>query len=307
MPVDGGPAAGREGRGAGARRPLLDPARRGRVVRPAERPPARGARGPARRPAPPRPLPLGARGRRAAGAVRHRAGPGARAGDPPARRRRGGPGRSRAPGRLRLFRYEVRCWRDGSIPDVAEAVESPRRLTDDATMATGCSGSCRGADPRVGARRAGRRGHVELQLGDRLAARPRRAPSAAVAPPAGGRAPGWDAGIAAAHRDLEASGLDRGAAAIPAADRTAGSRGARLTLRGRDGTVLVGDGAQRRPEAAMTDLTGRAVLVTGAARGIGAGWPMAVVDEARCRPRAVRHRPPGADTAAHLAAGAAPS
>ena len=33
--------------------------------------------------------------------------------------------------RLRLFRYEVRCWRDGVIPDVAEAVESPRRLSDD--------------------------------------------------------------------------------------------------------------------------------------------------------------------------------
>ena len=32
---------------------------------------------------------------------------------------------------MRLFRYEVRCWRDGVIPDVAEAVESPRRLSDD--------------------------------------------------------------------------------------------------------------------------------------------------------------------------------
>ncbi|HEU0303255.1 MAG TPA: hypothetical protein VFR32_01610, partial [Gaiellaceae bacterium] len=26
-------------------------------------------------------------------------------------------------GRFRLFRYEVRCWRDGTIPDVAEAVD----------------------------------------------------------------------------------------------------------------------------------------------------------------------------------------
>ncbi|MGZ4173297.1 MAG: hypothetical protein ACXVQR_02350 [Solirubrobacteraceae bacterium] len=34
-------------------------------------------------------------------------------------------------GRFRIFRYEVRCWREGNIPDVAEAVESPRRLTDD--------------------------------------------------------------------------------------------------------------------------------------------------------------------------------
>jgi hypothetical protein len=33
-------------------------------------------------------------------------------------------------GRFRLFRYEVRLWRDGRIPDVAEAVDSPRHLTD---------------------------------------------------------------------------------------------------------------------------------------------------------------------------------
>jgi hypothetical protein len=30
---------------------------------------------------------------------------------------------SRLAGRLRLFRYEVRCWRDGRIPDVTEAVD----------------------------------------------------------------------------------------------------------------------------------------------------------------------------------------
>ena len=34
-------------------------------------------------------------------------------------------------GRFRLFRYEVRRWRDGAIPDVSEAVESPHRLSDD--------------------------------------------------------------------------------------------------------------------------------------------------------------------------------
>jgi hypothetical protein len=32
-------------------------------------------------------------------------------------------------GRFRLFRYEVRRWRQGVIPDIAEAVESPRRLS----------------------------------------------------------------------------------------------------------------------------------------------------------------------------------
>src|SRR6185295_17117459 len=36
---------------------------------------------------------------------------------------------SRHIGRLRLFRYEVRCWRGGSIPDLRWAVGGPRRLT----------------------------------------------------------------------------------------------------------------------------------------------------------------------------------
>src|SRR6478736_1419422 len=38
---------------------------------------------------------------------------------------------ARAAGRFRLFRYEIRRWRDGVIPDVSEAVESPQRLSDD--------------------------------------------------------------------------------------------------------------------------------------------------------------------------------
>jgi hypothetical protein len=41
----------------------------------------------------------------------------------------------RAAGRLRLFRYEIRCWRDGVIPDVAEAVESTERVSEDADRA----------------------------------------------------------------------------------------------------------------------------------------------------------------------------
>ncbi len=41
----------------------------------------------------------------------------------------------RMAGRLRLFRYEIRCWRDGVIPDIAEAVDSPQRLGDDVDRA----------------------------------------------------------------------------------------------------------------------------------------------------------------------------
>jgi hypothetical protein len=38
-------------------------------------------------------------------------------------------------GRFRIFRYEVRCWPQGRIPDAAEAVQSPRRLTTDEATA----------------------------------------------------------------------------------------------------------------------------------------------------------------------------
>jgi hypothetical protein len=36
---------------------------------------------------------------------------------------------------LRLFRYEVRCWRGGSIADLGAAVGGPHRLTSDARVA----------------------------------------------------------------------------------------------------------------------------------------------------------------------------
>jgi hypothetical protein len=34
-------------------------------------------------------------------------------------------------GHLSVLRYEVRCWLDGVIPDIAQAVDSPQRLSDD--------------------------------------------------------------------------------------------------------------------------------------------------------------------------------
>jgi hypothetical protein len=62
-------------------------------------------------------------------------------------------------GRLRLFRYEVRRWRDGSIPDVAEAVDSPRRLGDDpgaARRSWSSSRACRRAQASRRSRRLAR-------------------------------------------------------------------------------------------------------------------------------------------------------
>jgi hypothetical protein len=42
---------------------------------------------------------------------------------------------SRWAGRVRIFRYEVRRWREGVIPDIHEAVESPRHLSADQDLA----------------------------------------------------------------------------------------------------------------------------------------------------------------------------
>lgn len=46
-----------------------------------------------------------------------------------------GPVGSRHLGRFRIFRYEVRRWREGTIADAEEMVEGPQRLSDDDSKA----------------------------------------------------------------------------------------------------------------------------------------------------------------------------
>jgi hypothetical protein len=108
---------------------------------------------------------------------------------------------SRRAGRLRLFRYELRCWRDGVIPDVAEAVESPRRLTSDPQQAECLLDLVPTVPTPVW-------GRDELRTGEMwnsnsviswLIARS-GLPVESIAPPAGGRAPGWQAGLVVARR-----------------------------------------------------------------------------------------------------------
>ena len=110
-----------------------------------------------------------------------------------------GPVGARWAGRSRMFRYEIRRWRNGVIPDIAEAVNSPQRLTADATAARMLLDSV----PEVPARTWGR---DELGAGDMwnsnsvvawLLVRSGIDANAAQLP-AGGRAPGWDAGLIAA-------------------------------------------------------------------------------------------------------------
>ena len=113
----------------------------------------------------------------------------------------GGAVGARWAGRFRIFRYEVRRWRDGVIPDVREAVDSPRRLTDDPD----CARRLLDLVPSIPTPVWGR---DELATGEMwnsnsviswLIATSGLNPES-IQPPDGGRAPGWNAGLVVARR-----------------------------------------------------------------------------------------------------------
>jgi hypothetical protein len=117
-----------------------------------------------------------------------------------------GPVGSRWAGRFRIFRYEIRLWRDGHIPDVAEAVDSPRRLTNDEVHARRVLELIRKIPTPVW-------GRDELGTGEVwdsnsviawVVARSGM-DAESIKPPRGGRAPGWRAGIELARRESEAA------------------------------------------------------------------------------------------------------
>jgi hypothetical protein len=105
-------------------------------------------------------------------------------------------------GHFRLFRYEVRRWRDGVIPDIAEAVESPQRLTDDLAVAEHVLALVPTVPTAVW-------GRDELHAGEMWNSNSLiswllvRAglPAEAIHLPVNGRAPGWDAGLVVARRE----------------------------------------------------------------------------------------------------------
>jgi hypothetical protein len=104
-------------------------------------------------------------------------------------------------GRFRTFRYEVRVWCGGSIPDVREAVDSPRRLSADAN----CARRVLAAVPHVPTPVWGRDelGTGEMWNSNSVIAwvlASSEIATESVQPPAGGRAPGWNAGLTVARR-----------------------------------------------------------------------------------------------------------
>jgi hypothetical protein len=103
---------------------------------------------------------------------------------------------SRWAGRFSIFRYELRRWRDGVIPDVDEAVDSPQRLTTDAALARRVLELVPSVPTPVW-------GRDELRTGEMwnsnsfiswLIVRAGLAVES-VRLPEGGRAPGWHAGV----------------------------------------------------------------------------------------------------------------
>jgi hypothetical protein len=112
-----------------------------------------------------------------------------------------GPVGARKAGRFRLFRYEVRRWPDGIIPDIAEAVDSPQRLTEDPECARRLLDLVPQAPTPVWGRdelRAGEMWNSNSLISWLIVRAGLEVES--IQPPPGGRAPGWRAGIVVARR-----------------------------------------------------------------------------------------------------------
>jgi hypothetical protein len=112
-----------------------------------------------------------------------------------------GPVGARWAGRWALFRYGIRRWRDGRIPDVDEAVESPRRLARDAASARRLLDLVPRVPTPVWGRDAFATGDMWNSNSVVAWLLVRSGIDAGmIAPPAGGRAPGWHAGLVAARQ-----------------------------------------------------------------------------------------------------------
>jgi hypothetical protein len=99
-------------------------------------------------------------------------------------------------GHVRTFRYEIRRWLNGRIPDIAYAIASPQRVSTDGDQAH----LLLELVPSVPALRWGR---DELGIHDMWNSNSTISwllasiglPADEIRPPSGGRAPGWRAGI----------------------------------------------------------------------------------------------------------------
>ena len=109
---------------------------------------------------------------------------------------------SRGLARLRTFRYEIRRWHHGILPDADEAVGGPQMVSNSLDEASRLLEAADSVPALIW-------GRDQLDTGDMwnsnsviswLLVRS-GVPIETVSPPEGGRAPGWDAGIAIASRN----------------------------------------------------------------------------------------------------------
>jgi hypothetical protein len=109
---------------------------------------------------------------------------------------------TRLAGRFRVFRYEVRRWRDGIIPDVADAVASPVRVADDLARAAQVLDLVPFVPPLVWGRDERHTGEMwnSNSVTSWLLTRA-GIDAGGIQPPRPGRAPGWGAGLVVAARD----------------------------------------------------------------------------------------------------------
>jgi hypothetical protein len=122
---------------------------------------------------------------------------------------------SRRLARLRLFRYEVRCWHDGAIPDLRYAVGGPRQVPADARRVLDLIATV--PTPTWG--------RDELATGEMWNSNSVIAwvlEAAGVAadrltPPRDGRAPGWTAGLVLAALNYEECERTRASSATSSA------------------------------------------------------------------------------------------
>lgn len=120
-----------------------------------------------------------------------------------------GPVGLRVAGRLRMFRYEVRRWRDGVVPDLAYAVGSALRVTDDGCVAQRVFDVLPGVPRLVWGRDESGAGEMWSCNSITSWALARAGVDiSGIALPLGGRAPGWDAGAAIAGHGQRISGAD---------------------------------------------------------------------------------------------------
>ena len=115
-----------------------------------------------------------------------------------------GPVGTRWAGRWRVFRYEIRRWRGGFIPDASEAVLSPVRVADDLGSAQRILDLVPCVPTHVWGRDEEDAGDMwnSNSLTSWLLARS-GVDTDQIQPPYGGRAPGWDAGLVVARREIQ--------------------------------------------------------------------------------------------------------